>query len=172
MEVNTYDWANRVKTWTKPASSAVNYSYDQANNLQTERDEEVTKFLTPEQIVQYNQVTQKYQAKAVGVEISEHLVKSTNDTIKRLNLQDQVKVIHGDLLHVNLEPADVVTIYLETGSNDLLRPNLERELKPGSRVVSHDFMVPGWKPSHVETMDAFKRPHTIYVYDMPQKSKK
>ena len=115
---------------------------------------------------------QKYQVKAVGVEISEHLVKSTNDTIKRLNLQDQVKVIHGDLLHVNLEPADVVTIYLETGSNDLLRPNLERELKPGSRVVSHDFMVPGWKPSHVETMDAFKRPHTIYVYDMPQKSKK
>jgi precorrin-6B methylase 2 len=115
---------------------------------------------------------QKYQAKAVGVEISEHLVKSTNETVKRLKLQDLVTVIHGNLLHVNLEPADVVTIYLETGSNDLLRPNLERELKPGSRVISHDFMVPGWKASRVETMDAFKRPHTIYLYEMPQRSRK
>jgi precorrin-6B methylase 2 len=115
---------------------------------------------------------QRYHAKAVGVEISDSLVKSVNETLKRLNLQDQVRIIHGNLLHVNLEPADVVTIYLETGSNDILRPNLERDLRAGARVVSHDFMVPGWKASRVETMDAFKRPHTIYVYDMPQKSKK
>jgi precorrin-6B methylase 2 len=115
---------------------------------------------------------QKYQAKAVGVEISEHLAKSTNETVKRLKLQDLVRVIHGNLLYVNLEPADVVTIYLETGSNDLLRPNLERELKTGARVVSHDFIVPGWTASRVESMDAFKRPHTIYVYEMPQRRSK
>ena len=115
---------------------------------------------------------ERYRAKAVGVEISESLVKAVNETIRRKNLQDQVQVIHGNLLNVNLASADVVIIYLETGSNDLLRPNLERDLRRGSRVVSHDFMVPGWKASRVETLDAFKRPHTIYVYDMPQKVKK
>jgi ubiquinone/menaquinone biosynthesis C-methylase UbiE len=115
---------------------------------------------------------ERYRAKAVGVEISESLVRAVNETIKRKNLQDQVQVIHANLLKVSLASADVVIIYLETGSNDLLRPNLERDLRAGARVVSHDFVVPGWKASRVETMDAFKRPHTIYVYDMPQRNKK
>ena len=115
---------------------------------------------------------ERYKAKAVGVEISESLVNAVNETVRRKNLQEQIQVIHGNLLNVNLVSADVVIIYLETGSNDLLRPNLERDLRRGSRVVSHDFMVPGWKASRVETLDAFKRPHTIYVYDMPQKGKK
>jgi cyclopropane fatty-acyl-phospholipid synthase-like methyltransferase len=115
---------------------------------------------------------ERYRAKAVGVEISESLVKAVNENIRRKNLMDQVQVIHENLLKVSLVSADVVVIYLETGSNDLLRPNLERDLKAGSRVVSHDFVVPGWKASRVETMDAFKRPHTIYVYDMPQRAKR
>jgi len=115
---------------------------------------------------------ERYKAKAVGVEISESLVKTVNEAVRRKNLQDLIQVIHGNLLDVNLTAADVVIIYLETGSNDRLRPNLERDLRKGSRVVSHDFMVPGWKASRVETLDAFKRPHTIYVYDMPQKVRK
>lgn len=109
----------------------------------------------------------RFGAKGVGVELSEKLVASANDTIKRMNLQDQVKLIHGNLMDVNLSPADVVTIYLETGSNDLLRPNLEKYLKPGARVVSHDFEVRGWKPSKVEKIRAFNRNHTIYVYELP-----
>ena len=115
---------------------------------------------------------ERYRAKAVGVEISESLVRTVNEAILRRNLQDQVQVIHGNLLDVNLTSADVVIIYLETKSNDLLRPNLERDLRRGARVVSHDFMVPGWKASRMETLDAFKRSHTIYVYDMPQRHKK
>lgn len=110
---------------------------------------------------------QKYRVKAVGVEISDDLVKSTGDQVRRLNLQDMVTVIHGDLMDVNLSPADVVIIYLETGSNDKLRPNLERYLKAGARVVSHDFQVPGWKPTRVEKIDFYNRPHRIYIYEMP-----
>jgi hypothetical protein len=48
-------------------------------------------------------------------------------------------VIEGDLLQVDLSSADVVTLYLLTKSNDLLRPQLEKTLKPGARVVSHDY---------------------------------
>jgi SAM-dependent methyltransferase len=109
----------------------------------------------------------RFNAKGVGVELSEKLVNATNEAIRRMNLQDQVKIIHGNLLEVNLQPADVVTIYLETNSNDLLRPNLEKSLKPGSRVVSHDFAVRGWKPTKVEKINAHNRNHTIYLYTMP-----
>jgi hypothetical protein len=61
----------------------------------------------------------------------------------------------------------VVTIYLETSSNELLRPNLEKYLKAGSRVVSHDFEVRGWKPVKVDKMEAYNRDHLIFLYQIP-----
>ena len=48
----------------------------------------------------------------------------------------------------------------------MLRPNLEKYLKPGSRVVSHDYAVPGWKPKLVDK-DPEAHGHTIYLYEMP-----
>ena len=60
----------------------------------------------------------------------------------------------------------LVTIYLLTASNELLRPNLERDLKPGARVVSHDFEIRGWKPSSELKVDAEGRSRTIYVYEI------
>jgi cyclopropane fatty-acyl-phospholipid synthase-like methyltransferase len=112
---------------------------------------------------------QRFHAKAVGVELSDPLAKSTEDMIRRLSLQDQVRVIHGDFMTVNLSPADVVTIYLESASNEMLKPNLEKYLRPGARVVSHDFAVRGWKANYTEKITAFSRPHYIYVYIMPPK---
>ncbi len=52
----------------------------------------------------------------------------------------------------------------------MLRPKLEKQLKAGSRVVSHDFEVRGWKPAKVEKMKAYNRTHTIFLYhDAPVK---
>jgi cyclopropane fatty-acyl-phospholipid synthase-like methyltransferase len=112
---------------------------------------------------------QRYHAKAIGVEISEFLVNSTNASIGRLGLQNLARVIHGDLLQVDLSPADVVTIYLMTESNNILRPNLEKYLRPGARVVSHDYAVPGWKPKFEEKTDRYAGDHKIYLYVMPRK---
>jgi SAM-dependent methyltransferase len=114
---------------------------------------------------------QKYGARGVGIEISEPLVKSTNDRLRQLNLANRVKIINEDLMKVDLSPADVVIIYLESKSNEMLRPNLEKYLRPGARVVSHDFVVKGWNPARVERIDAFNRPHSIYVYEMPQRAR-
>jgi protein-L-isoaspartate O-methyltransferase len=111
--------------------------------------------------------SQRYRAKAVGVEISDRLVKATNEKIGQLGLQNLCSVIHGDLLQVDLSPADVVTIYLMTNSNELLRPNLEKYLKAGARVVSHEYAVPGWKPRFVQRPDPDTRGHVIYLYTMP-----
>jgi len=109
----------------------------------------------------------KYRARAVGVEISPKLVRSAMENIKREGLADRCQVIHGDLLEVDVSDADVVVLYLLTSSNEEVRPRLEKYLKPGSRVVSHDFEVRGWKAERIEQAKAHNRMHYIYVYRMP-----
>lgn len=108
----------------------------------------------------------KYSAKGVGIEIDEKLVQSTNEAIQRQSLENRVKVISGNLLEADLTGADVVTIYLLTESNEKLRPRLEKFLKPGARVVSYDYPVPGWKPNRIDRTDE-ARGHIIYAYEMP-----
>jgi len=112
----------------------------------------------------------RFKAKAVGIEISDQLVDSTNARIRRLGLDADAQVIHGDFLNTDLSPADVVTLYLATDANELLRPNLEKYLKKGARVVSHDYPMPGWKPKLVDK-DPERHGHTIYLYVMPAKKK-
>ena len=108
----------------------------------------------------------RYKAKAVGVEISPKLAAQATASIQKAGLEQRARIIQGDLLEVDLTGADVVTIYLATQLNSQLRPRLEKFLRPGARVISHDYAVPGWKPTRVETTDG-KMPHKIYVYEMP-----
>ncbi len=112
---------------------------------------------------------QKFGAKAVGIEISPVSVAATNKRIKDLKLDDKVRVVEGDLMQVDLSSADVVTLYLLTKSNDMLRPLLEKQLKPGARVVSHDYAIRGWQATRVETVEAHKREHKLFVYEFPIK---
>ena len=108
---------------------------------------------------------EKYQAKAIGVEISPKLVASATAEIEKAGLSAQARVIQGDVLQTDFTGADVVTMYLETKLNGELRPNLEKFLKPGARVVSHDYPVPGWKPTRVEKVEG-RVMHTIYLYEI------
>jgi protein-L-isoaspartate O-methyltransferase len=108
----------------------------------------------------------KFGAKAVGVEIRRDIYESTAARVAALGLADQVHIIHGDALKTNLTPADVVTLYLLTSSNERLRPVLEAQLRKGARVVSHDFEIRGWKPQKTEKVLVEGRPHMIYVYKM------
>ena len=117
------------------------------------------------------QAAQKYQARAIGIEIDEKLVQTTNERVALLGLQNRVKVQQGNLLEADLSSADVVTIYLLTQSNALLRPRLEKMLRPGTRVVSYDYAVPGWKATIVDRDLPDGRGHVIYLYRMPQQKK-
>src|SRR5438128_1734894 len=78
---------------------------------------------------------QKFGARATGVELDPELFKRTQHRIHELKLDDRIKLIHGNLMEVDLSPANVVTLYLLTDSNTKLKPRLEKYLKPGSRVV-------------------------------------
>jgi SAM-dependent methyltransferase len=109
---------------------------------------------------------QQYKANAVGVEISPKLVARAESWIKKAGVDGQAHVIQGDLLDVDLTGADVVTIYLSTPLNAKLGPRLEKYLKPGARVVSHDYEVPGWKPTKVDKTEG-NQGHLIYLYTMP-----
>ncbi len=109
----------------------------------------------------------EFRAKAVGVELSDPLVKQGREQARRLGLENRVTIVEGDLLRVDLRPADVVTVYLLTEANDQLRPLFERSLRPGARVVSHDFKIRGWKPDRVDEVVVSGRAHKIYCYIMP-----
>src|SRR5450631_2209811 len=109
---------------------------------------------------------EKYKAKAVGVEISPMLVAKATANIQKEGLSDQAHVIQGDVLTADLTGADVVFLYLVTPLNERLRPRLERFLKAGARVISHDYAIPGWRASHTEKTDS-RHAHLIYVYEMP-----
>jgi len=113
---------------------------------------------------------QKFKAKAVGIELSPKLVQIAQSTIQTHGLQNSVTVREGNLLDADLTGADVVILYLLTESNSRLRPNLEKYLKTGARVVSHDFEIKGWSPSRVEEVHAHRRMHRIYVYEVGRKN--
>jgi cyclopropane fatty-acyl-phospholipid synthase-like methyltransferase len=112
------------------------------------------------------EAAQRYKAKAVGVEISPKIAAEARAKVKKAGLAQTVQVKEGDLLQADLTGADVVTIYLATSLNEELRPRLERFLKPGARVVSHDYAVPGWKPTQVVQAEG-RQKHSIYLYEMP-----
>jgi len=107
----------------------------------------------------------EFGARAVGIEIRRDLYEQCLKRIKDLGLEDRVKVYHGNFFEYDLSDADVVTLYLLTSVNERLRPKLERELRPGTRVVSHDFEVPGWRP--VEDLYEEWRSHKLYLYKVP-----
>ncbi len=106
----------------------------------------------------------KFSARAVGVEIRRDIYETTLSRVTNLGLAEKVRIIHGDALKTDLSNADVVTLYLLTSSNERMRPVLEAGLKPGARVVSHDFEIRGWKPYQMEKVMVQGRPHMIYAY--------
>ena len=109
---------------------------------------------------------QKFGARAVGVEILPDLYQKAVDRIKTLGLEDRARMVEGSALRVDLTPADVVTMFFLTTSNERLKPRLEKDLKPGARVVSNEFPVKGWKSSEIVHVKTGSMDHVIYVYEI------
>lgn len=109
---------------------------------------------------------QKFGAQATGVELDNDLWKQSTEKIKSLGLEQKASIIHGDVYIQNYSSADVITVYLLPTSNDKMRPVLEKQLKNGTRIVSHDFEFAGWKAEKTETIDddGEGRSHTLYLY--------
>ena len=88
-----------------------------------------------------------YGARGVGVELDADLIKQSLKNAERAGVADKVRFVQGDLFKTDLTDATVVTLFLSQTTNARLQPKLQRELKPGARVVSHRFEMPrDWKP--------------------------
>ena len=107
----------------------------------------------------------KYGVKAIGFEIDPNLVKQSRENIQKAGVAHLAEIRQQDILTVDLSPATVVTMYLLPEVNLKLRPHLWKQLKPGSRVVSHDFDMGDWKAAKVEHIkDDSNWDHTIYLW--------
>ena len=109
---------------------------------------------------------QKFHADATGVEFDKDLWKQSMDKIKSLGLEKTARIILGDIQKQVYSSADLISVYLLPSSNDKIRPMLEKQLKKGTRIVSHDFEFSGWNPDKVEHIedDGEGRGHTLYLY--------
>ncbi len=111
---------------------------------------------------------QKFGARAIGIELDPKLVEESQKKIADLGLGKRAQIIQGNMFESDFRPATVVTLYLLTVVNERLRPVLEKQLRPGTRVVSHDFEMPGWKAEKAEKVtSANGLSHTVYLYRRP-----
>ena len=105
----------------------------------------------------------KFGIRAVGIDIDPERIREANENAKKSGVSDLVKFRQEDLFRADFREASVVTLYLLPDLNVKLRPKLWRELKPGSRIVSHQFDMADWKPE--KTVELSGR--TIYLWTVP-----
>lgn len=103
-------------------------------------------------------------ARGVGIEIDPALTKKARENAAAAGVADRVRFVTQDLFKADLRPATVVTLYLLQSLNERLRPKLVRELRPGTRVVSHVFnMGPEWPPAETATIERSR----IFLWTIP-----
>ena len=101
-------------------------------------------------------------ARGVGIDIDGALVAESRERATREGVADRVEFRHGDVFAADMRDATVVTMYLLTSLVHRLQPKLLAELKPGTRIVAHDYGFADWKPDrHVQVSKNF------YLYIVP-----
>jgi len=106
-----------------------------------------------------------YGARGVGIDIDPQRIKEATENLKNAAVGDRVKFLNQDLFTTDISEATVVTLYLLPSLNLKLMPKLNKELKPGTRIVSHAFDMGDAKPT--ETLNVNGR--TIYFWTTPIK---
>lgn len=106
---------------------------------------------------------QKFGAHGVGYDLNPERIKEANENAQKAGVTDRVTFRQEDLFKADLRNATVVTLYLLPSVNLKLKPKLFAELKPGTRVVSHDFDMGDWQPNKVVELEG----HRIYFWIMP-----
>jgi hypothetical protein len=117
-----------------------------------------------------------FGARGFGVEIKDELVRLSNDAAQKEGLAERVKFMKQDLFKTDLSQASVITMYLLPDTVNLLKDKFLAELKPGTRIVSHDYPLTGWIPEKYVQMDLEDKVQIsgvtttlIYLYVVPAK---
>ena len=122
------------------------------------------------------QAAKQYGTRGVGIDMNPELVEKARANAEKEGVSHLVEFRAADGLTVDISQATVVTLYMFKWFNNQMRPKLQR-LKPGARIVAHDFDIDEWKPTKIETVDAtsdpesyFSESRTLYLWkiDAPQ----
>lgn len=118
----------------------------------------------------------KYGARGFGVDLDPRLVERSNDAAARAGVADRVKFLRQDLFDTDFRQADVLTLYLLPDVNLALRSKILADLKPGTRVVSHDYDMREWRADAQETVPApgktvgLRKESALYLWIVPAKA--
>jgi ribosomal protein L11 methylase PrmA len=107
----------------------------------------------------------KYGARGVGIDIDPQRIKEANENVAKNGVGDKVKIMNADLFTTDISEATVVTLYLLPSLNVKLMPKLMKELKPGTRIVSHAFDMGDWKPEKELDVNGRK----VYFWTIPKR---
>jgi hypothetical protein len=117
-----------------------------------------------------------FGARGFGVEIQDKLVRLSNEAAQREGIADRVKFITQDLFKTDISQATVLTMYLLPNTVNMLKDKLLAELRPGTRILSHDYPLAGWVPEKYVQMDLEDKvaisgvtTTLIYLYVVPAK---
>jgi SAM-dependent methyltransferase len=117
------------------------------------------------------QAAKRFGARGVGIEMDSELIASSRKKAQEEGVGHLVEFRQADALQTDVSPATVVTLYMLPWFNEKMGPVLRKQLRPGARVVAHDFGIEGWQPTKIETLDkpertfgGIKRPHKIYLW--------
>ena len=106
-------------------------------------------------------------ARGVGYDIDPVRIAEANENAKKAGVTDRVRFVQGDLFQADLSEATVVTLYLLPDINLKLRPKLLAELRPGTRVVSHNYDMVDWEPLSSQEIEAGGSTHYVYYWVVP-----
>ena len=108
---------------------------------------------------------QKFGARGVGIELDPQLVSEANKKAQKAGVADKVTFLSTDLFRADISEATVVTLYLLPSINLRLQPKLMRELKPGTRIVSHRFDMGAWRPEQALIVHGVH----VFLWTIPDK---
>ena len=108
-----------------------------------------------------------YGTRGVGIDIDPERIKESLQNAAKAKVTHLVKFIQGDLFEADFHEATVVSLYLLTSVNLRLRPRLFAQLRPGTRVVSHNYAMDTWKPDNSSVVMVNGQTHNVYFWVIP-----
>ncbi len=108
-----------------------------------------------------------FGSRGIGIDIDPQRIKECHENAKKAGVEDRVEFLQADLFKTDFSSASVITLYLLTEINLRLRPKLLAELKPGTRIVSHDFNMGKWEADKDILLEDTWEVHSVYLWVIP-----
>jgi trans-aconitate methyltransferase len=112
----------------------------------------------------------RFGIRGVGIDIDPQRIAEAQENARKAGVADRVKFIEGDLFDADIKEATVMTLYLLPDVNLRLRPKLLSDLRPGTRIVSHNYDMGDWKPEQTVKLTVDGTEHVVYSWTVPKRA--